>query len=420
MAKVLILAGDAAEDLETMFVKYRLVEAGHEPYVAAPTTRPIKLVVHDFEPEWDTYVEKPGRTCPVDVAFADVDPTSFAAVVIPGGRAPEFIRVDPEVRRIVEHFFEEDKPVGTLCHGPQVPAALGLLRGRRSSGFGPLAPDIELAGGGVRRRCSRCRREHGVVPRLGRSRRVVARVSGVPRSRGRTRVTPNRVVIPRLYGRRLHARRPNGRYPMISVRRPSPGARDLVCRPRSRTRRHELRGRLGLAEEQRRHSTAEGLRGHVREGQEPLLAASRLRIRPAACRACRPDRPDRTGRASRTCGPERARAGRHDVSLEQRRASKTQATTCPTGKRLLGGGVRLNPLPRPAERPAGVSRTTTTSSVRRCVRSPRRRRTGRSRCSRSARPRAERCGLAGEGRGSPREYADRVERPADAPPVLHA
>ena len=73
MAKVLILAGDAAEDLETMFVKYRLLEAGHEPYVAAPTTRPIKLVVHDFEPEWDTYVEKPGRTCPVDVAFADVD-----------------------------------------------------------------------------------------------------------------------------------------------------------------------------------------------------------------------------------------------------------------------------------------------------------------------------------------------------------
>ena len=88
MAKVLILAGDAAEDLETMFVKYRLVEAGHEPYVAAPTTRPIKLVVHDFEPDFDTYVEKPGRSCPVDVAFADVEPADFAAVVIPGGARP--------------------------------------------------------------------------------------------------------------------------------------------------------------------------------------------------------------------------------------------------------------------------------------------------------------------------------------------
>ena len=62
MAKVLILAGDAAEDLETMYIKYRLVEAGHEPYVAAPTTRPIKLVVHDFEPDFDTYVEKTGRS----------------------------------------------------------------------------------------------------------------------------------------------------------------------------------------------------------------------------------------------------------------------------------------------------------------------------------------------------------------------
>jgi protease I len=146
MAKVLILAGDAAEDLETMFVKYRLLEAGHEPYVSAPTTRPIKLVVHDFEPDWDTYVERPGRTCPVDVTFAEVAPADYAALVVPGGRAPEFIRIDPDVRRIVEHFFAEEKPVGTLCHGPQVPAALGLLRGRRSSGYGPLAPDLELAG----------------------------------------------------------------------------------------------------------------------------------------------------------------------------------------------------------------------------------------------------------------------------------
>ncbi len=147
MSKVLILAGDAAEDLETMYVKYRLLEAGHEPYVAAPTMRPIKLVVHDDEPGFDTYVEKPGRTCPVDIAFADVEPSDFVAAVVPGGRVAEFIRLDPDVRRIVEHFFAEDKPFGTLCHGPQVPAALGLLRGRRSSGFPALAPDIEQAGG---------------------------------------------------------------------------------------------------------------------------------------------------------------------------------------------------------------------------------------------------------------------------------
>ena len=147
MSKVLILAGDAAEDLETMFIKYRLAEADYAPHVAAPTMRPIKLVVHDFEPDWDTYVERQGRTCPVDVTFAEVDPAAYVALVIPGGRAPEFIRIDPDVARIVGHFFAEEKPVGTLCHGPQVPAALGLLRGRRSSAFGPLAPDIELAGG---------------------------------------------------------------------------------------------------------------------------------------------------------------------------------------------------------------------------------------------------------------------------------
>ena len=92
MAKVLILAGDAAEDLETMYIKYRLSEAGHEPHVSAPTTRPIKLVVHDFEPDFDTYVEKPGRSCPVDVAFADVDPAEYA-----GDRDPrrEGARVHP-------------------------------------------------------------------------------------------------------------------------------------------------------------------------------------------------------------------------------------------------------------------------------------------------------------------------------------
>ena len=180
MSKVLILAGDAAEDLETMFIKYRLAEAEHEPHIAAPTMRPIKLVVHDFEPDWDTYVERQGRTCPVDVTFAQVEPTEYAALVIPGGRAPEFIRVDPDVPRIVHHFFAEEKPVGTLCHGPQVPAALGLLRGRRSAAFGPLARHRD-GGRRVRRRRGGGRREHGLLPWLGRPRRVVARVPGADR-----------------------------------------------------------------------------------------------------------------------------------------------------------------------------------------------------------------------------------------------
>lgn len=146
MARVLVLAGDAAEELDTMYPVFRLREAGHQAVVAAPTTRPLKLVVHDFEPGWDAYTEKPGHHLHVDLAFGDVRPEEFQALVIPGGRAPEYIRTDPHVGPIVRHFFERGLPVGTICHGPQVPAAFGLLRGRRTAAFPPLKTDMELAG----------------------------------------------------------------------------------------------------------------------------------------------------------------------------------------------------------------------------------------------------------------------------------
>jgi deglycase len=147
MERVLMLAGDAAEDLETYFILYRLREAGYAVDVAAPSRRTMRTVVHDFEPASDAYVEKPGRRLDPDLAFSEVEPERYAGVVIPGGRAPEYIRVDPDVARIVAHFFDNDLPVGTLCHGPQVPAALGYLQGRRVSAFPPLAPDVEAAGG---------------------------------------------------------------------------------------------------------------------------------------------------------------------------------------------------------------------------------------------------------------------------------
>ncbi|WP_327589577.1 DJ-1/PfpI family protein [Nonomuraea sp. NBC_00507] len=114
--------------------------------MAAPTTRAVKLVVHDFEPGWDAYTEKPGHQLPVDLAFADVHPEEYQALVIPGGRAPEYIRTDPDVARIVYYFFERGLPVGTICHGPQVPAALGLLRGRTTAAFPPSRTDMEMAG----------------------------------------------------------------------------------------------------------------------------------------------------------------------------------------------------------------------------------------------------------------------------------
>ena len=145
----------------------------------------MRTVVHDFEPDSDAYVEKPGRRVEPDLAFSDVEPERYAGLVIPGGRAPEYIRVDPDVRRIVAHFFDRDLPVGTLCHGPQVPAALGYLQGRKSSGFPPLGPDIEAAGGDVRRGCRRRRREHGLLSRLGRPGRVVEGVRRGARAVGR-------------------------------------------------------------------------------------------------------------------------------------------------------------------------------------------------------------------------------------------
>ena len=149
MQRVLVLTGDAAEELDVMYPVYRLREAGYAADVAALTRRDVQLVIHDFDPESDAYTEKNGRKLPVDVTFAEVDPSDYVALVIPGGRAPEYIRIDADVRRITEHFFANDLPVGTICHGPQVPAVYGLLKGRRTAAFPPLTGDMENAGAEV-------------------------------------------------------------------------------------------------------------------------------------------------------------------------------------------------------------------------------------------------------------------------------
>ncbi len=146
MAKVLILAGDAAESLEVLYPYQRLLEEGYEVHLAAPAARKLQFVVHDFVDGFDTYTEKLGYTWPADIAFADVDPDDYVAVVIPGGRAPEYIRNDPDVQRIVRHFFELDKPVADLCHGPLVLAAAGVLEGRTTAAYPALAPDVAAAG----------------------------------------------------------------------------------------------------------------------------------------------------------------------------------------------------------------------------------------------------------------------------------
>ncbi len=146
MPKVLIVTGDAAESLEVMYPYQRLKEEGYEVHIAAPSKKKLRFVVHDFEPGYDTYTEKPGYSWDADVAFSDVNVADYAALVIPGGRAPEYIRNNSDCQKIVRHFFEQQKPVAQLCHAGLVLAAAGVLKGRRTAAYPALEPDITAAG----------------------------------------------------------------------------------------------------------------------------------------------------------------------------------------------------------------------------------------------------------------------------------
>ena len=128
-----------------MYPYQRLLEEGYEVDIVAPTKKKLQFVVHDFEDGFDTYTEKPGYTWPVDLAFADVDPANYVAVVIPGGRAPEYIRNDPDFKRIVSHFFDADKPVAQICP-PLALATAGVLAGRTTAAYPALASDVQRAG----------------------------------------------------------------------------------------------------------------------------------------------------------------------------------------------------------------------------------------------------------------------------------
>jgi protease I len=147
MTKILMLAGDAAESLEVMYPYQRLLEAGYDVDIAAPSKKKLQFVVHDFVDGYDTYTEKPGYSWDADLAFADADPADYVALVIPGGRAPEYIRNDADVQRIIRHFFDEEKPVAQLCHAPLALAAAGVLEGRRTAAYPELEPDVRSTGG---------------------------------------------------------------------------------------------------------------------------------------------------------------------------------------------------------------------------------------------------------------------------------
>lgn len=147
MPRVLLVAGDATESLDTWYPYHRLREEGIEVHIGAPAKKVLHSVIHDFEPGWDTYVEKPGYRIPADVAFADVKPEDYDALILSGGRAPEYLRNDPQLQKIVRHFVARQKPIAALCHGSLILAAVDAVRGRTVATYEALAPDIERAGG---------------------------------------------------------------------------------------------------------------------------------------------------------------------------------------------------------------------------------------------------------------------------------
>ena len=147
--KVLILVGDFVEDYEAMFPLHALQMVGHAVDTVCPGKRPgetVATAVHDFEGE-QTYSEKRGHNFAITADFAAIRADDYDGLVIPGGRAPEYLRLDERVLSLVRHFMETNKPVCTVCHGPQVLVAAGVLRERECSAYPALKPEVTAVGG---------------------------------------------------------------------------------------------------------------------------------------------------------------------------------------------------------------------------------------------------------------------------------
>jgi protease I len=146
--QILLLVGDYVEDYEAMVPLQALRMVGHTVHAVCPGRQAGELVrtaVHDFEGD-QTYSEKPGHRFVLDATFAEVRPEDYDALVIPGGRAPEYLRLDARVLDLVRHFAARDKPIAAICHGLQVLAAAGVLEGRSCTGYPAVRPEVERAG----------------------------------------------------------------------------------------------------------------------------------------------------------------------------------------------------------------------------------------------------------------------------------
>lgn len=145
--KILIITGDAGESFEILYACHRLREAGYEPVVAAPAVKRLNLVIHDFEPGWDTYVERKGYIVEADIPFSDVNVSDYKAVLCPGGRAPEYLRNDQRVIDIIKEFYNSGKYVFAICHGVQVLITCGLVENRNIACYENIKFEVESCGG---------------------------------------------------------------------------------------------------------------------------------------------------------------------------------------------------------------------------------------------------------------------------------
>lgn len=147
--KILMIVGDYAEDYETMVPFQALQMVGHQVDAVCPDKKAgetIRTAVHDFEGD-QTYSEKPGHNFTLNATFAEVKAETYDALVIPGGRAPEYIRLNSGVLDMARHFASAGKPIAAVCHGAQVLAAAGVLEGKSCSAYPAVGPDVTRAGG---------------------------------------------------------------------------------------------------------------------------------------------------------------------------------------------------------------------------------------------------------------------------------
>ncbi len=147
--RILMIVGDFVEDYEVMVPFQALQAVGHHVDAVCPEKGPgdkVRTAIHDFEGD-QTYSEKPGHNFVLNAAFADVDEAAYDALVLPGGRAPEYLRLNERVLEIVQRFAAAQKPIAAICHGAQILAAAGVLAGKSCSAYPACAPEVTRAGG---------------------------------------------------------------------------------------------------------------------------------------------------------------------------------------------------------------------------------------------------------------------------------